>query len=64
LSNRSAAYAKAKLWKEALEDADSCVSLNEKFDKGKAAMLAGTIAVAFKCFVLYLILIVHIDPQI
>lgn len=37
LSNRSAAYAKAKLWKEALEDADSCLSLNEKFDKGKVA---------------------------
>ena len=36
MSNRSAAYAKAKMWKEALEDADSCVSLNEKFDKGKA----------------------------
>ena len=37
LSNRSAAYAKAKSWKEALEDADSCLSLNEKFDKGKVA---------------------------
>jgi hypothetical protein len=38
LSNRSAAYAKAGKWKEALEDADSCLSLNEKFDKGKTAL--------------------------
>jgi hypothetical protein len=34
LSNRSAAYAKAAMWKEALEDAEACLSLNEKFDKG------------------------------
>jgi hypothetical protein len=40
LSNRSAAYAKAGKWKEALEDADSCLSLNEKFDKGMAALVA------------------------
>jgi hypothetical protein len=40
LSNRSAAYAKAGMWKEALDDAESCISLNEKFDKGKATLLA------------------------
>ena len=39
LSNRSAAYAKAGMWKEALEDADSCISLNEKFDKGKSSYI-------------------------
>jgi hypothetical protein len=35
LSNRSAAHAKAGNWQEALDDAEACISVNEKFDKGK-----------------------------
>ena len=53
---------KAYRYKEALEDADACLSLNEKFDQGK--LLVGTITVAFKCFVLQWILIVGISSQL